>query len=1328
MNQHLEPSSSLERELFLAALEKPTGAERARFLEGACRGEAPLRAAVEALLANVNDSLLDRVAEEARPTQTVPLSEGPGTQIGKFKILEQIGEGGFGVVYMAEQKEPVRRRVALKIIKLGMDTKEVVARFEAERQALALMDHPSIAKVLDAGATAGGEAEDSVQESQTTATSTPSQIVNRKSQIPAGRPYFVMELVKGRPITKFCDEERLSTVQRLELFICVCRAVQHAHQKGLVHRDLKPSNVLVSFVDGRPVPKIIDFGIAKAMQHDLTDKTVFTRFHQFMGTPAYMSPEQAGTDSADIDTRSDIYSLGVMLYELLTGRAPMDSHELAKADYDEIRRQIREVEPLRPSNRISTLSAPERTTVARSRSADPGKLSRLVCGDLDWIVLKAMEKDRNRRYETANEFAKDLQRYLDNEPVTARKPSLGYVFQKFARRHKVVLATAACFALLLIVSAGIAAAQAIKNKSLFTTAEEARLKEMNARQRETELRRIAETERDRSERLLYDADLNLAKRAWDDARVGRTLELLELHRPQPGQADLRNFEWFYLDRLCHRDLLTLKSHNDVVWSVAFSPDGTRLASAGGAHVRPAQVEVWDATTGQEQFALKGHTNGVYSIALSPDGKWLASAGEDRTVRVWDAETGRETLTLCGHTGRASCVTFSPDGKRLASASDDWTVRVWDTATGVQAVTLKGHTNGVLSVAFSPDGKRLASGANDAAVKLWDATSGQEILTMKGHTWGVTSVAFSPDGTRLASASWDTTVRVWDSTTGQQVLTLKGREAFNSVAFSPDGQWLATANDDQTVRLWNVSSGQERLTFRGHTAAVNSLAFSPDGKRLASAGDQTVRVWDALSNQETPSLKGHTGGVWTVSFSPDGQWLATAGEDTTVRVWDAATGQEKLVLRGHSGLVDGVTFSPDGRWLASASWDGTVRVWDATTGQEKLSLRADTNSVWGVAFSPDGKRLASTGMEGTIRLWDASSGKETLTLRGYSDLVRSVAFSPDGRRLVSAGRDQIVRVWDATSGQVTLTVDVMGVRSVTFSPDGKWLASAGQDETVRVWDASSGQQALTMKGHAGPVASVAFSPDGQRLATAGFDRIVRVWDTTSGRETLILDGHTGEVSGVAFSPDGQRLASASADQSVRLWDARPLPQASTPAAKTQGSPLFDRKVENSVNNNTNKQASKGLNGKKTMTQLAIAGTALACATNVFAGPIKSWLQAGNCLHEFEGGIHAKARGDVLLTPSTDGCLVTYQVWSAAPEYLYYAVISGQFVGNLMTDRNGKGSLTVHVTTSPATWGPWIGLRETDGKLTHCDHPLPPLNQWQGLLAAANPFYQPPPAAP
>jgi hypothetical protein len=366
---------------------------------------------------------LSFLPEQPKAT-VVPITEKPGDRIGRYKLLQQIGEGGCGVVYMAEQTEPVRRRVALKVIKLGMDTKQVIARFEAERQALALMDHPNIAKVLEAGATE------------------------------TGRPYFVMELVRGIKITEFCDEKSVPTADRLKLFTQVCQAIQHAHQKGVIHRDIKPSNILVTVNDGVPVPKIIDFGIAKATAGPLTDKTFFTAFEQFIGTPAYMSPEQAEMTSLDIDTRTDIYSLGVLLYELLTGRPPFDPSELLQSGLDEMRRTIREQEPDRPSTRLSTMAEGELTTVAKHRHTEAPRLIHLVRGDLDWIVMKCLEKDRTRRYETAHGLASDIQRHLNNEPVVARPPSTAYRFQKLVRRNKVMVGAVGAVLAALVLGRG----------------------------------------------------------------------------------------------------------------------------------------------------------------------------------------------------------------------------------------------------------------------------------------------------------------------------------------------------------------------------------------------------------------------------------------------------------------------------------------------------------------------------------------------------------------------------------------------------------------------------------------------------------------------------------------------------------------------------------------------------------------------------------------------------------------------------------------------------------------------------------------------------------
>src|SRR5687767_10821618 len=420
-----------EESIFSQALERDAG-HRGAFLDEACASDPALRARVERLLHHHEHAASFLAAPavgspepraDADATFERPMREGPGTAIGPYKLLQQIGEGGMGVVFLAEQTRPVRRQVALKVIKAGMDTRQVIARFEAERQALAMMDHVNIARVLDAGAT------------------------------DSGLPYFVMELVHGVPITKYCDDNHLSPRQRLELFIPVCQAIQHAHQKGIIHRDLKPSNVMVTLYDGKPVPKVIDFGVAKATDQRLTERTLFTQYGTVVGTFEYMSPEQAEMSALGVDTRSDIYSLGVLLYELLTGNTPLTHKRMKEAAYGEILRMIKEEEPPKPSTRLSD-SGEALASISANRHMEPAKLTRLVRGELDWIVMKCLEKDRNRRYESASAFASDVQRYLADEPVQACPPSAGYRFRKFARRNKRVLASAGVVVVALLIAVG----------------------------------------------------------------------------------------------------------------------------------------------------------------------------------------------------------------------------------------------------------------------------------------------------------------------------------------------------------------------------------------------------------------------------------------------------------------------------------------------------------------------------------------------------------------------------------------------------------------------------------------------------------------------------------------------------------------------------------------------------------------------------------------------------------------------------------------------------------------------------------------------------------
>jgi len=1114
------PSPKRQQEIFLAALEKRDPAERAAYLDAACAGNEALRKRVEELLQEEKDmgTFLENPALSNSstpspvplqgPTGTVivpELTEKSGDFIGHYKLLQKIGEGGCGVVYMAQQEKPVRRRVALKIIKLGMDTKQVIARFEAERQALALMDHPNIAKVLEAGATE------------------------------TGRPYFVMELVRGIKITEYYDQNNLPTEERLRLFVQVCNAIQHAHQKGIIHRDIKPSNILVTSHDGTPVPKVIDFGIAKATnQQRLTDLTVFTAFEQFIGTPAYMSPEQAEMSGLDIDTRTDIYSLGVQLYELLTGKTPFDAEALIRGGLDECRRTIREAEPVWPSTRLATLLEADLTDTAKHRGSEAPRLISLLRGDLDWIVMKAIEKDRTRRFATANDFAADVERYLNNEPVLARPPSGWYRFQKLVRRHQTAFSAAALIALTLLTGAAVSIWLAVRATNAEHEARKSQVAETQARQAAEVQQKRANEQAALARLNEYVADVNLAQQSLVAGNFGRATQLLKKHRPKAGEADLRGFEWHYLWQLARGDEhASLPAQDGSVQSLSVSPRGDLLAVG-----LKEKLNIWDL---RNRTLLKTFSKQVESMVFLTDGKALITSSRSG-VRIWNTTDWTEEKSL----PRSSApVALSHDGARLATGSEQG-VKVWDTATWADPLLLRGSRG---PVAFSNDGKLLATDSSEG-ITVWKVLNGEVAVVLEGSTdlfmpWfgGANLLAFSPDGHFIvsprnkSSKSGIFVLSIWDTSSGKEVGLLPkspGRiehtGGITSLAFSPDGRTLATASMDHSVCLWDFEAREPVATLHGHLNEVWGIAFLPDGQTVVSgAKDGGVKLWPVRSEKKEDVL---TVAHHPLLFSKDGRTLVALDSlKNKVVFLNLATGESEQDfqleprVRGHRPFR--LALSADLGTMAEPTGDGIVKLWNTKT-REAVTLKVCDVPVDVTILSPDGRQLITGGFQQPLRWWDLATG----TNQVLGNAARRASFSPDGQTLavyVNNNRsDDALEFWDVRKRSLrsSFVLEKSPLFNVVFSPDSRMLVTTGgpgeRDNAIRLWNVATGQLVGIFTGHKQAIWSAAFSADGRTLASSSDDGTLKLWSVSTQQELLSINRLGGPVSELLFSPDGQTL--------------------------------------------------------------------------------------------------------------------------------------------------------------------------------------------------------------
>jgi eukaryotic-like serine/threonine-protein kinase len=993
--------------------------------------------------------------------------------------------------------------VAVKVLKLGMDTGDVIARFDAERQVLAMMDHPNIAKVYDAGATS------------------------------TGHPFFAMEVVRGTKITDFCDTNNLPTTARLQLFAQVCRAIQHAHLKGIIHRDIKPSNVLVSFHDGVAVPKVIDFGVAKATTGRPTDHTHHTATEQMIGTPLYMSPEQIEPGGRDVDTRSDVYSLGVLLYELMAGRPPFDSNTLAKSGFEAIRRAIRETDPPKPSTRLSMLGRADRAVIAQQRRTKPRRLVRQLRGDLDGIVMRCLEKTPARRYETASELARDVENHLNNRPVLARPPNALHWIVKLAVRHKVAtasLATALGVLLLVAAAAAVTAvrahraelAEAQQSSRTDVTLGSRMIADGNVLEGLAFLVRAAQSDPDNpaiAPRLLS----VLSYRSFPQP-VGRPLTFVGIARDHAYSSDGRRVavlttQSAWLWNLADGSAREVPHANIFSQQTAFfgnvSSDLRRVATGG----RSGHVSVRDAESGEAVIPPLPHAGSLSNALFSPDDRWLASAATDGSVKLWNPATGELTAAFQlelspGESIRPEGIVFSPDSTRLLVTTLGTQWGIWRVPEGEAAIPVQRSSSARFSGEgeFSPDGSRVVI-ADSGGVQLHDAATGEPVGPHLDHGDPSPGVVFSRDGTRLATFSTNQEARVWRlsaPTKPQYVLRHDG--GVQTAFFTTGDRHLVTLANDNVVRVWNLTSG-ELTAETDHHARVSRMLPARDGSEYL---------------------------IFNAAGGSAQRWRVPAGTLAPLRLpRDASRREVRLANGGHLAYVRHAdrfqrlavpSLAPDGP--ARPFPAGVVPVWSdiSLTGLDAVAVLGSGRDceLWDLRgteivrrlflpffpddrptllwWSPDTRRLATHRGDpraGTFDLdiWDVGSARRagpTIRLPGPVADFKTLAISPDGR-LVAVGISAYgVRLWETATGKETGEAFIVPipVRVACFSPDGRWLATSGGDWAVQLWEANSHEAVGVPIRLPELIRGLEFSTDSRRLMT--FTRSeVRMWEVPSG---------------------------------------------------------------------------------------------------------------------------------------------------------------------------------------------------------------------------------------